>query len=376
MTRRRRGRPVNPPIERASTLLVDDAAALYDPDIETYGRGGLAVHDALREAFVTLEGAAACTLAPSGLSAMTTAILALAQGGAHVLVTDCAYAPVRAFCRRVLPQFGISTEFYPPRIGGEIAARLRPETALVVLESPGSLTFEVQDTPAIARVSAAAGVTTLVDATWTAGIAQRPLALGVDVAVHAATKFASGGSDVFLGAILSREAEHGARIARFARACGLAVSPDDAAQVLRGLRSLPLRYTAQDRTARALARWLEGREEVAQVIHPALESHPDHALWLRDFTAAAGVFAFVPAATDDGAAARFLDALKVFGLGFSYGGFESLAVHAAPQIKGREQPPALSGPLVRLAIGLEPEDALRADLEAGLEAAAGDPGRT
>lgn len=362
------GPPVNPPIERASTLLLPTAADVYRSDVVTYGRHGVRVHQALKDAFCALEGGAACALAPSGLNAIATGLMAFAGAGDHVLVTDSAYAPTRRIATDTLPRFGVEAEFYDPRAGAEIADRLKPNTKAILLESPGSLTFEIQDVPAIAKAAQAKNVVTLIDNTWSAGLALKPLALGVDVALHSATKYPSGGSDVFLGAMVARSEALGVKLAAHVRNTGVAVSPDDAYLVLRSMRSLEARFQAQSTTARTLADWLAARPHVARVLHPALESHPDHALWTRDFTGAASVFGVVLKPAETAQVNAFLDALTVFGLGFSYGGFESLALHCDPQLKRDVVPWSAEGPLLRFAVGLEPLDDLIADLERGFEA--------
>ena len=360
------GKTPTAPVERASTLLMPSAADVYRTDVTVYGRHGLLVHDELKAAFCALEGGVACGLTPSGLSAVTTALLSQVKAGDHVLITDSAYAPTRSFAATTLPRYGVEAEFYDPRVGADIAALIRPNTAVIHLESPGSLTFEIQDLPAISMIAKELGVTTTIDATWMGGVGATPIALGADVVIHAATKFPSGGSDVFLGAIVSADAARGAAVASTIRQLGLAVSPDDAYAVRKSMRTLDMRYHAQDESARAIAQWLETRPEVTRVIHPALPSHPDHALWTRDFTAAGALFAFNVRPTSTDRLHAFFDALNVFGLGFSFGGFESLALHCDPQLKRTAGPSGDEGPLIRLAIGLEPEAELRADLDQAL----------
>ncbi len=363
------GDTVNPPVERASTRLMARAADLYRGEgPATYGRHGHQIHMALREAFTALEGGADCALAPSGVAAMTAAIMAVCSAGDHLLISDSVYGPTRRTAFRTLKRFGVEAEAYDPRMGADIAARFRDTTTAVVLESPGSLTFDVQDVPAIATVAAARGVTTILDTTWSGGVFLKPLALGVDISVNAATKYPSGASDVFMGAIVSRTRETAAKVGAFVREAGLATSPDDAYLVLRGMRTLALRMERHDATARALALWLQQRPEVARVIHPALPDHPDHAVWARDFTGAGGLFGVVLKPVSTRAVLAFLDALRVFGLGFSYGGFESLAIHCDPQLSRQASEAALEGPLLRFAVGLDPLDALTADLERGFAA--------
>lgn len=362
-------RTPNPPVTRASTILLGQAADLYRTDIRVYGRFGHEVHDGLKSELCALEGAEACALAPSGLAAVTAALMGLCQAGDHVLVTDACYRPTRRLAES-LSRFGIEAEFYEPRIGGRIVERLRPSTRAVLVESPGSLTFEVQDIPAIAAAAHAQGALVLVDDAWSGGVCLKPLALGADVAILPLTKYPSGGSDVFLGAALSRDAELGGAIARHVRETGTAVSSDDAYLALRGLRTLGLRMARHQESGLAVARWLEARPEVARVLHPGLASHPDHALWRRDFSGASGLFGVVLRPACERKVHAFLDALTAFGLGFSYGGYESLALWCDPQLLRTAAPWTGEGPLLRFSIGLEPVEALIADLAAGFAAMA------
>ncbi|MCG8442383.1 MAG: cystathionine beta-lyase [Caulobacterales bacterium] len=370
MTRPDRPRPVNPPVERASTLLFDRAEDVYRTDVVTYGRHGLTVHDELKRALMELEGGAACTLTPSGVSAISTAALGLCGAGDHLLVTDNAYGPTRRFARLLARRMGLETEFFDPRAGADIARLFRPNTRAILMESPGSLTFELHDVPAITAAAQDAGIATMLDDTWGAGLAFKPLDHGVDAALHAATKFPSGGSDVLLGAAVSRTPEIGERIQTFATHFGVAVSPDDAYMVLRGMRSLKARFARQQESALALASWLRDRREVALVLHPGLDSHPDHGLWRRDFLGGGALFAIVVRGWSEAQVLAFLNALTVIGLGFSYGGFESLAIWCDPQLKREVGPWRAEGPLIRLAVGLEPLSDLVADLERGFAAAA------
>lgn len=359
----------NPVVQRASTVLVEKAEDLYKPGAWTYGRHGTATHEALRQAMCELEGSAHCALVPSGLLACTLPLLAFAEPGAHMLVTDACYGPTRRFCDRTLRRLGCDVEYIDPAIGADIANRFRPETRLVFIESPGSLTFEIMDTPAIAQAARAAGVATVVDNTWSAGVYYKPLALGADISVHANSKYVSGGADVLNGAILTNDDALAQRMADAIADIGLNVSADDAYLVLRGLRSLTTRLAHQEQSGLAVARWLGARPEVARVLHPALESDPGHTLWKRDFTGASSLFGVVLHPASLTQVNAFLDALELFGLGFSYGGFESLAIHCDPQLK-RARPPlagsSLQGPLVRLAIGLESPADLIADLDRAL----------
>lgn len=361
-------RTANPPVEKASTVLVERGADLYRSDVVSYGRAGLAAHDALKAAFLARTGGAGCTLLSSGLQACATALTALTKSGAHILVTDNVYIPTRRFCDQILSRFGVDTEYYEPRIGAGVGALIRPNTALVYLESPGSLTLEVQDVPAMTAAARAAGVVTVIDDTWAACSRMKPLALGADFAVHSATKYPSGGSDLFLGTIVSRTPELAARIELNARSAGVSVSAEDAYLVARSLHTLEARLDRHEASALVVADWLAGRREVARVLHPARADHPDHALWRRDFTGSTGLFSALLHPISEAQAHAFLDAFKVFGLGFSYGGFESLALWCDPQLKRDHADWSKEGSLFRFSIGLEPVEDLIADLERGLAA--------
>ena len=356
------GTPVNPPIERASTLLFEQSEDLYRDDIRGYGRHGSAVHDALREAFRALEGGAHAQLYPSGVMACTQPVLAFVKPGDHVLLTDSAYGPTRHFCHTFLRRMGVETELYDPRIGGGIEALLRDNTSVVLLESPGSLTFEIQDVPAIAAAARAADAVTILDNTWSAGLSFNALDHGVDISTHSATKYFGGHGDLLYGAAICASAAHGRCLAATAKQLGVASSPDDAYQVLRGFRSVVTRFDQQAATAEALARHLSGHDEVVRVLHPALPEHPDHALWQRDFTGGGCLFSVVLTSRTEDRVNAFIDALQLFGIGYSYGGFESLAIACDPQLK-RSHADALPGPLVRFACGLEAADDLIADVE-------------
>lgn len=365
--RKKTGGMVNPQIQRGSTVLVEKAEDLYAPGGWTYGRHGTATHEALREVLAEIEGAKFCQLTPSGLLACTLPMFALATAGTHILVTDNAYGPTRRFCERTLKRWGVETEFFDPRIGAGIAQKFRPETKLVFLESPGSLSFEISDAPAIAAAARKAGVVTVQDNTWCAGLFHRPLDLGIDISVQSTSKYPSGGADVLGGAVVTNDEKLFGAVKESATDLGLAVSPDDAYLVMRGLRTLPARMAQCEGAALNVAEWLARREEVAMVLHPALEQHPDHELWKRDFTGAAGLFGVVLKPAESKQVHALLNALELFGLGFSYGGFESLAIHSDPQLK-RTFKPKFAGPLLRLSIGLEDADDLCADLERGLAA--------
>ena len=370
-TRRGGGRrPVNPPIERASTMLSDAVGDMRDDSLgPLYGIDGTASQDALRRAVADLEGADQCWLAPSGLAAVTLPLLALTRPGDEIVTTDAVYGPVRRFLTRYMAARGVSTRFHSPGATSEqVAATISDRTRVILVEAPGSLTFEMVDVPALAAAARARGVVTVMDNTWAAGLAFKPLAHGVDVSVQALTKYAGGHSDLMLGAICASDPAIVKAVADAYEDVGLCVSPDDAWLALRGLRTLPLRYAEQARSMIQVAGWLADRAEVSRVLHPALPGDPGHTLWKRDFSGAASLFGVVMAGGHAGAVHAFLDALNLFGLGYSWGGFESLITHETPQMAFREVSPALEGPLLRLHIGLEDPAELIADLEVGLAA--------
>lgn len=356
------GTSVSHPVTRASTLLFEKAEDLYRNDIRGYGRHGTAVHDALAELFTELEGGIGTLLYPSGVAALTGPILSVVKPGDHVLLTDSAYGPTRAFCQTYLKKMGVETTVFDPRIGEGISGLITGNTVLILLESPGSLTFEIHDIPAIVKVAKKQNVTTLIDNTWSAGITLSPLQMGVDISVHAATKYFGGHSDVMYGAAVFNDAARFKKAQQTAKQLGNASSPDDAYQILRGFRSVLPRFRQQEATSLALAQWLMTRDEVQQVLHPAVSDHPDHALWKRDFTGGGCLFSIILKPLSDQNVLKFIDALQLFGIGYSYGGFESLAIHCDPQLR-RDCAEKLSGPLVRFACGLEAMPDLKSDIK-------------
>ncbi len=356
---------VNPDISRASTLLFDRAEDLYRGDIRTYGRHGSDVHDQLKKAFMALESGAHAALLPSGHSATTTAILAMVKTGDNVLLTDGAYGPTRAFCQSYLPKIGVTTTLFDPHIGEDIVELITDKTSVILLESPSSLTFEIHDLPAMTKAAKAAGVTTIIDNTWSGGISLNPLKLGVDISVHAATKYFGGHGDLLYGAIISADVKTGAAIDAYVKSIGFATSPDDAYQVLRGFRSVMPRFRQAEATAMQLAKWLEGQDAVHSVLHPGLESHPGHSLWKRDFTGGACLFGVVLNPVSAKKVLAFINGLELFGIGYSYGGYESLCIHCDPQLR-RSHADKLAGPLIRFACGLEHADDLQADIAQAL----------
>ena len=368
-TRRGEGRrPVNPPIERASTMLSDAVGDMRDDSLgPLYGIDGTASQRSLRRALADLEGATQCWLAPSGLAAVTLPLMALVRPGDEILTTDAVYGPVRRFLTRHMAPRGVTARFHPADASAEQVAALTTErTRVILIESPASLTMEMIDVPALAAAARSRGILTVMDNTWAAGLAFKPLAHGIDVSVQALTKYAGGHSDLMLGAVCVADAEIENAIADAYEDIGLCVSPDDAWLALRGLRTLPLRYAEQARSMTEVAGWLAKRPEVSRILHPGIPDNPGHGLWLRDFTGAASLFGMMMQGGDARSAHAFLDALTLFGLGYSWGGFESLITYETPQLAFREAQPTLEGPLLRLHVGLESPTDLIADLETAL----------
>ncbi|HEY3776477.1 MAG TPA: cystathionine beta-lyase [Rhizomicrobium sp.] len=354
---------VNTPVYRASTILYDTLAALEAADAPyIYGRLGTPTSRSLEVAVSALEGAADSVLCPSGLSAITTAILSVCAAGDHVLVTDSCYGPTRSFCDKLLKRYGIETTIYDPCIGANIQNLFRSNTCAVFCESPGSLTFEVQDIPAIAAVAHARGASVLLDNTWATPLYFDPFGHGVDLSIQAATKYVGGHADVMLGYVAANE-PHAKRLRETHEQLGLCASGDDCFLGLRGLRTMPVRLARHQDTALRLAQFLESEPAIARVLHPALESDPGHALWTRDFKGASGLFGIVLRPVSDAALAAFFDGFEVFGRGYSWGGYESLIVPA--HVRRTAGPFAGEGPLLRIHAGLENPDDLLDDLRQG-----------
>jgi cystathionine beta-lyase len=364
-----RAQTVNPPLQRGSTVLMADARSLYDSSQPTYGRLGLSMQTALMEAVAELEGAAGARLFSSGLAAVTATLTALLQSGDELLAADCIYGPIRRFCDGLLKGYGVTTRYFAADASpDQVLAMAGPATRMILLESPGSLTFEIQDVPAIAALARARGIVTAIDNTWGAGLLFSPLSHGVDISIQALTKYVGGHSDVFMGAAAGNDAKILGRLDAYMRDTGLSVSPDDAYFMLRGLRTLEVRLTRHGQNALAVAGWLAQQPLVKQVLCPALPDAPGHALWKRDFTGLNGLFGLVLQPGPPAAVEAFIDALSLFGLGFSWGGFESLAIHCDPQLRRTAAPADFGGPLVRLHVGLENPDDLIADLRGALTA--------
>ena len=360
---------VNTPIFRATTILFPtvadlEAAARGEHAGLTYGLHGLPTVTDFQSALATLEGGYAGLAVPSGLTATTLPFLALAKAGDHVLVTDVVYGPTRRFCENHLRRLGVDVSYYDPLIGAGIAREFRPNTRIVFAESPASLTFEVQDVPAIAAVAHERGAIVVLDNTWATPLGFRAFDHGVDVAVHAATKYIGGHSDVLLGAIVANEATH-RPLHRIWTDIGIAASTDDCFLGLRGLRTLATRLAQHQASALKIAGWLRGRPEVAEVLYPALTGARGHDLWKRDFTAASGLFGVVLRPVSHDKITAMLDGMRLFGMGWSWGGFESLIIPTYPERLRSVTRWQAEGPCLRLHIGLEDPDDLIADLDDG-----------
>ena len=362
---------INTPVYHATTMLFDTVADLEAaergeyPGV-SYGLHGLPTVTDLQAAIAELEGGHAALAVASGLAAITLALLGTTQAGDHVLVTDSAYGPTRRFCNNQLKRFGIEVSYYDPRLGGAIEREMRPNTRVVFAESPGSLSFEVQDVSAIAEAAHRRGALVMLDNTWATPLGFRAFSHGVDIALHAATKYIGGHSDVLTGLIVCSEATY-PRLHRLWTDMGVTLSSDDAFLALRGLRTLAVRLQRHTQSALTIARWLRERPEVDQVIFPALEDAPDHALWKRDFTGACGLFGVMLKPAPKARVDAMLDGLKLFRMGWSWGGFESLIIPAHPERIRTATRWDARGPYLRLHVGLEDVQDLIADLAGGFE---------
>jgi cystathionine beta-lyase len=361
---------VNPPVVHGSTVLYPTAEDLHAHRGEfQYGRHGTPTTRALQDALMALEGpnCAGVGLAPSGLAAISTTLLAVLKAGDHLLVCDNAYRPTRNFCNGFLARYGVETTYYDPSIGSGIAALLKPNTKAVVAEAPGSQSFEMPDIPAIAAAAHAHGVLVIDDNTWATPLFHRSLDQGVDISIQAATKYIGGHSDIMFGTI-SANARAWPQIADTIKLLGVCAGPDDVFLALRGLRTLSVRLQQHYRSALDIARWLAARPEVIRVLHPGLESNPGHAIWKRDFTGASGLFGVVLKPAPQKAVDALLDTVKLFGMGYSWGGFESLIIPFDCSDYRTATKWTPGGPTLRLHIGLEHVDDLKADLERGFAA--------
>jgi cystathionine beta-lyase len=358
---------VNPPVVHASTVLFPDAQTMRTRNLRyTYGTRGTPTSEALCIAIDSLEGSAGTIAVPSGLAAVTVPLLAFLSAGDHILLVDTIYFPTRRFADTMLKRLGVEVEYYEPEIGADIAKLVKPNTRVIFTESPGSNTYEIQDIPAITAVAREHGIITMLDNTWATPLFFKPLDHGVDISIHAATKYPGGHSDILLGTVSANE-KCWDQLYNTYLTLGTCAGPDDVYQGLRGLRTMGLRLKHHEASALEIARWLEGRPGVVKVLHPGLESHPGHAIFKRDFSGSSGTFSFV---LDGGEAQAdaFLDALRIFGLGYSWGGYDSLAVNASladRTVASRDY----GGAIMRLHIGVEDVADLMSDIEGALAAA-------
>ncbi len=356
---------VNTPIYRGSTVLADTIDDYQGGrNRYTYGTHGTPTTDALTDAWNDLAGAAGTVLTPSGLAAITVALMSVLGAGDHLLVTDSAYFPTRRFCDGTLKRFGVETTYYDPKLGSDIAELFRPNTRAVLVEAPGSQSFEMQDIPAIAGACRPRDIAVVMDNTWATPLFFPPHERGVDIAIEAGTKYLSGHSDLLLG-LTSANARHWPALKRCFTEFAVCAGPEDVFLGLRGLRTMELRLREAERQALAMARWLEGRPEVLRVLHPALPDHEGHAIWRRDFSGSSGLFSIVLKPAARAAVAAMVDGLELFGIGASWGGYESLVIpfDCAPYRTATEWNPG--GPTLRLSIGLEDLEDLKQDLDRG-----------
>lgn len=361
---------VNTPVFRGSTILARDLAEWEGRKtpgnpMASYGRFGTPTTKSFETALAELEGGYRSVVFPSGLAACTHALLGMVESGDHVLLTDSVYGPTRQFAVQVLTRLGVAVEFFDPRIGSRIRDRLRANTKVVFVESPGSATFEMQDVPAIAEQAHRVDAIVMMDSTWATPLYYRPFEQGVDVSIQAATKYIVGHSDALLGAATANERAW-PMLQRAAHDFGQTAGPDDLYLALRGLRSLAVRMPRHQETGLALAESLRAHPMVARVLHPGLRGDPGHALWRRDYRGASGLFGLVLQPVDRPALHGFFESLELFGIGLSWGGFESLALPMDPPARS-VVPWSEPGPLLRIHAGLEAADDLIRDMHRALD---------
>ena len=367
------GYSVNVPVVRASTVVFDSMAEMKHAvrhrgeQVPYYGRRGTQTHFAFSDAVCELEGGAGCALYPSGAAAISGALLAFLKTGDHLLMVDAAYEPTRALCDKVLKPLGIETTYYDPLLGAGIAALIRPNTRVIYLESPCSLTMEVQDVPAICAVAKSHNIVTILDNTWASPILCQPFELGVDISIQAATKYICGHSDVMLGTA-SANARHWPQLREHSYLLGYCASADDVYLAARGLRTLGVRLAQHQRNTLQVIEWLAKRPEIETILHPALPQHPGHDLFVRDFSGSNGLFSFVLKQGDLAAVTAFVEGMQHFKMGFSWGGYESLVLaNLDVQALRTATKWPYKGPLIRLHIGLEDPTDLIADLTAAFD---------
>ena len=370
------GAIVNPPVWRASTILFDDVATMTARSGNThdqlfYGRRGTPTQWALADALTQNEpGAAGTLLYPSGVAAITSTLLALLAPGDELLMVDSVYEPTRLFCQGLLQKIGVTTRYYDPQIGAQIDKLISPTTKVIFCESPGSLTFEIQDLPAITNAAHTRKIAVLLDNTWATSLLFPALAKGADVSIISLSKYVGGHSDAMMGAVTTTPA-FWPILQNTAYQLGQTVAPDDCALILRGLRTLDVRLERHQKNGLLVAQWLQGRHEVGQVLHPAIPSNSGYKIWQRDFAGASGVFSFTLKNQNSTTRERFINALRHFGIGYSWGGYESLAIPVNPEKLRTATRWSKTDPLVRLSVGLEDPADLIADLEQGFAAIGG-----
>ncbi|MEH0689583.1 cystathionine beta-lyase [Vibrio cholerae] len=366
---------VNPPVQRASTVVFDTVAEKHHAMVNRanktlfYGRRGTHTHFAFQDAMVEIEGGAGCALFPCGTAAISNAILSFVETGDHILMVDTCYEPTRDFCNTIMKKMGVSTTYFDPMIGEEIESLIQPNTKVLFLESPGSITMEVQDVPTLSEIAHKHDIIVMLDNTWSAGVHFSPFEHGVDISIQAATKYIVGHSDVMLGTAVANE-KHWDQLREQSYLMGQCVSPDDAYLGLRGIRTLDVRLKQHAQNSLKVAEWLANRPEVDHVRHPALDTCPGHEFFARDFTGGNGLFSFVLKTSYPRATTALLDGMTHFSMGYSWGGFESLILANEPKSFNSLRTvanPNFTGTLIRVHIGLEDVDDLLADLEAGFQ---------